>query len=104
MQKYLIAHPLSRDLALRATHTALTSYSQRFKSHDPKFLWESQYRVRFAFDVKGHTVDGLIEVRDHDIEIDMHVPLLFRMFETPALAIVTQEINAWAAKVQAGQN
>ena len=101
--KYLIDHHLGLDLALRATHAAMASYAERFQSHSPRLLWESKTRVRIAFDVKGHTVDGLIEIHDQNLEIDIAVPLLFRVFESPAVAVVKEEIKSWAHKAQAGQ-
>jgi hypothetical protein len=101
--KHLISHDLGLDLALRATSAALASYAARYPRNDPKYVWDTPTRVRVSFQAKGRTIEGVVEVQDRNLEINMTIPLLFRMFESSAAAVVEKEIKAWAAKAHAGQ-
>jgi hypothetical protein len=53
--------------------------------------WPSEDRMAITALVMGQTIPGGVEVREHDVVIEMDLPLLFAVMKGPLEAAVKQE-------------
>lgn len=53
--------------------------------------WPSEDRMSIVAVVMGQTIPGGVEVRDHDVVIEMDLPLLFSVMQGPLEAAVKKE-------------
>lgn len=53
--------------------------------------------------MKGVSLEGVLEVGDENIEMDLDVPFLLRPFKGTALGVIDEEIKKWLAKAKAGE-
>jgi hypothetical protein len=103
MQKHVVKHDLSPELAKKATLEAWKSYSTRFAKYEPTSEWVTADKANVAFKVKGVVVTGTLELVPHAIEMQLEVPFLFRPFRKLALEVVEEEIREWIGKAKAGE-
>ena len=100
--KHVVPHGLGQDRAKQVAEAALKSYSDRFSQYSPRSNWVSPTRAAISFSVKGMALNGGLEIRDKDFELDLDVPFLLRPFKGTALSVIEEEIKKWVAKAQAG--
>lgn len=94
---------LEPDLAKKAIDKAMDEYKARFAEYDPRFDWTGADRGEFGFNAKGVKLQGNIVVRDKKIDVDMHVPLLFRVFQGKAMTVIEDQVNVWVEKARRGE-
>ena len=78
----VIKHPLSRAEAINRVKKALVEARVRAQGHvnDLEDRWEGD-ALHFSFNLQGKKIDGSLEVRDQEFELNAKLPLLWRMFE-----------------------
>lgn len=101
--KHVVHHGLGFAQAKKVAEAAVGSYSERFQKYDPKISWKTDRKAEIGFTVKGISLQGVLEVGDHDIEMDLDVPFLLRPFKGKALSVIDEEIKKWLAKAKAGE-
>ena len=60
-------------------------------------------RAEISFSAKGLTLEGAIELRPTEIELELDVPFLFRQFKNKALGVIEEQIQEWIGKAEAGE-
>ena len=94
--KHTVPHTLDDDLAQRAVRQALESYSERFAEYSPQVNWAASDRASIRFSVKGMTLSGSVGLKPRNIELDLDVPFVLRVFKKKAISIIEREIRkAW---------
>lgn len=101
--KHVVHHGLGFEKAKKVTEAAVGSYTERFQKYDPKISWKSDRKAQIIFTVKGVSLEGVLEVGDKDIEMDLDVPFLLRPFKGKAISVIEEEIKKWIAKAKAGE-
>ncbi len=100
---YSVKHDLGKDKAKQATEAAYDSYKERFAKYSPTADWVGPYSCDISFNAKGIKLKGNLKVMEHSIDMELHVPLLLRPFKKMALGIISEEIQKWVAKANAGE-
>jgi hypothetical protein len=103
VMKHVVNHDLGQARAKQAAVAALNNYSEKFAKYSPKVDWTSENKAQIAFNVKGMSLAGALEVLDRTIELDLDVPFLLRPFKGQALQVIETEIKEWIEKARAGQ-
>jgi hypothetical protein len=100
--KHTIPHGLAPHMALKAAHHAFDAYVARFAAHSPSVSWSgNQADIRFV--ANGVTLTGRLGVMPSAFELELTVPMLFRMFEGKAVKVIEEEVRAWVEKARLGQ-
>ena len=82
---------------------AFESYKERFESFNPTEKWVSDTKSLVEFSAKGMKLTGSIELRPRDIDLELKVPMVFRVFRKKALKIIEDEIRSWIVKARNGE-
>ncbi len=92
----VIKHPLTEKRALSRVKKALGEARKRSKGHIAGLeeRWEGR-TVYFSFSIQGKKIDGSLEVRDGELEINAKLPLLFRVFEGQVKRAITEEVQGY---------
>jgi hypothetical protein len=101
--KHEIRHDLDVALAKTVTARAFESYRARFAEYGPKLEWVSDREARIEFRVRGLRLHGSIAIGTRSIDLELDVPLVFRLFRNKAVEIIEKEVRVWIAKAKAGQ-
>jgi hypothetical protein len=101
--KHEIPHDLDLALAKTVTTRAFESYRARFAEYAPKLQWIADRDARIEFTIKGLKLQGSIGVRPRSIDLDLDVPLVFRLFKNKAIEVIDKEVRVWIAKAKSGQ-
>lgn len=101
--KHTIDTGLDRTLSKKAIDKAMDAYKARFADYDPRFDWIADDRGEFSFSAKGIKLQGTIVVREEKVDVDMHVPLLFRVFQGRAMDVIEEHVNIWVEKAKRGE-
>jgi hypothetical protein len=101
--KHEIPHDLDLALAKTVAVRAFESYRARFAEYGPKLEWLNDRNARIEFRVKGLRLHGSIGIRPRSIDLDLDVPLVFRLFKNKAIEVIEAEVRAWIVKAKAGQ-
>ena len=100
--KHQVPHDLGQERAKQVAEKAFESYTAKFAEYQPKVTWKDARTAQIAFNVKGLSLTGCLEVNPTDITMDLDVPFLLRPFKGTALAVIEQEIREWIGKAKAG--
>jgi hypothetical protein len=101
--KHVVHHGLGFETAKKVAEAAVGSYTARFQKYDPKISWKTERKAEISFKVKGVSLEGVLEVGDENIEMDLDVPFLLRPFKGTALSVIDEEIKKWLVKAKAGE-
>ena len=101
--KHSIPHDLGAELGVKATKAALESYRDKFSKYDPRASWTTDRKAEIRFKVKLVTLEGSVEVSDNRVELELEVPLMFRVFKDRAMKLIESEVRAWIEKARAGE-
>jgi len=101
--KHTIDTGLDRELSRTAIDRAMGAYKERFSAYQPRFEWTSADHGEFGFEAKGVKLQGTIAIHDRKVDVDMHVPLLFRVFQGKAMDVIEEQVNLWVGKVKRGE-
>jgi hypothetical protein len=101
--KHLIAHDLEFGLAKEVAVRAFESYQKRFANYQPKMSWVGERDARIEFNVKGLKLQGSIGIAPRNIELDLDVPFVFRLFKNKAIDVIEREVRSWLDKAKRGE-
>jgi hypothetical protein len=101
--KHVIKHDLDMDLVKKATHHAMDAYAARFAKYDPEANWNTETNATIRFTAKGVTLEGTLDLRPKEIELQLDVPFVFKMFQKKAVGIIDSEITEWLGKARRGE-
>lgn len=101
--EHSIRHNLDKDKARKALHKAFDSYRERFAKYSPTADWQSEDRAKIGFSAKGITLDGVVELTDEEVIMELKVPFLLKPFRGKAVTIIDEEINKWIGKAKRGE-
>jgi hypothetical protein len=101
--KHLIKHDLTVPVAKQATEKAFEVYKARFAEYNPTFRWATDNKADISFNAKGITLKGSMTVVPSQIELELDVPFLFKLFQSKAIEIIETEVKVWIEKAKAGQ-
>lgn len=101
--KHVVHHGLGFEKAKKVAEAAVGSYSARFQKYNPQISWKTERKAEISFKVKGVSLEGVLEVGDENIEMDLDVPFLLRPFKGTALSVIDEEIKKWLVKAKAGE-
>lgn len=101
--KHVIKHDLEMEKVKKATQKAMDAYSERFAKYNPSAEWTSDTEAVISFSAKGVEMDGNLSLRPKEIELELDVPFVFKVFRKKAIAIIDSEINTWLGKARRGE-
>lgn len=101
--KHLVHHGLGQDRAKQVAESAIKSYEAKFSDYSPQSNWKTATHADISFSVKGMKLNGALEIRENDFELDLDVPFLLRPFKGKALSVIEEEIKKWVEKAKSGQ-
>lgn len=101
--KHIIKHDLGVDTAKKVTEKAFESYKARFAEYNPTFRWASANKADVAFSAKGITLKGTFTALANQIELELDVPFVFKLFQSKAVEIIDAEVKEWIQKAKSGQ-
>src|SRR5688572_7733370 len=101
--KHLVHHGLGQDRAKQVAESAIKSYEAKFSEYLPRSTWKSATHADISFSVKGMKLNGALEIRENDFELDLDVPFLLKPFKGKALSVIEEEIKKWVEKAKSGQ-
>lgn len=101
--EHKVRHQLGRALAKKATDAAFKAYAAQYSEYDPRTTWLDEHNARVTFSVKGVSLKGSIAVHEHEVSLDLEVPLLLRPFKSKALEVIEREITKWIEKARKGE-
>ena len=101
--KHTIDTGLDKAMSKKAIDKAMEAYKADFAEYSPRFDWTSDERGEFAFNAKGVKLNGNILVLDQKVEVDMQVPLLFRVFQSRAMKVIEDQVRVWVEKARRGE-
>lgn len=101
--KHSIKHDLSPDLARKATKAAFNEYIKRFPEYKPTANWVSDARAEISFDAKVRMLNGSIELKPSEIQLELDVPFVLRAFSGRAIKVIEEEIQEWIGKAKRGE-
>jgi hypothetical protein len=101
--KHLVHHGLGQDRAKQVAESAIKSYEAKFSEYSPRSSWTSATHADISFSVKGMKLNGALEIRENDFELDLDVPFLLKPFKGKALSVIEEEIKKWVEKAKSGQ-
>ena len=82
---------------------AWESYRERFSKYSPTIDWQTDTKAKVGFKAKGIQLDGVLELMEGRIEMDLDVPFLLKPFRKVALEVIENEIKKWVQKAKAGE-
>ena len=88
-----LPHDLSKEEVRRRMHRHADEIGSFFPAGLAKVTtsWPSEDRMTITAEVMGQTIPGGVDVRDHDVVIEMDLPLLFSVMRGPLEAAVKKE-------------
>ncbi len=101
--KHTIVTGLDAALSKKAIERAMEAYKARFAEYNPRFDWKTADMGEFGFKAKGVGLGGTIRVRDENIDVDMDVPFLFRIFQGKAMEVIHEQVMFWVEKAKKGE-
>lgn len=101
--KHTVPHKLGREKARKVADSAFESYKSRFTDYKPTSRWVTDDRAEIAFNVKGVTLSGNVEVKEDTFEMELDVPFMLRPFKGKALSVIEGEIRKWIGKAESGE-
>ncbi len=101
--KHSVPHDLGAAKARQVADAAFASYKARYEAFGPEATWVNDRRAEIRFTVKGMTLNGVMEVTDGSIDMELEVPFFLRPFRGTAMAVIEKEISAWIARAKAGE-
>jgi hypothetical protein len=100
--QHAVPHDLGLAKAKVVADAAFDSYKRKLAKYRPETQWVTDRRASIAFTVKGFTLHGALEVKEHSIDMELDVPFILRPFRGKALSLIEREIRAWIEKAKAG--
>jgi hypothetical protein len=96
--RHRFAHGSDRDTVVRAAKRAFDVYRHRYPAYDLRMEWTAPYDARVTLRAKGIDLRCAVSIRADDIETDLDVPFLFRIFQRRAVVIIEREARAFIAQ------
>lgn len=90
--KHVIVHNLEVAPSRELIEKAFTDYQRRYARYSPSLTWRDARKADFRFTAKGMTLTGALELRSNELDIEMDVPLLLRVFKPQAMRILDREV------------
>lgn len=94
---------LDKAVARAAIDHAMAAYMTRFAKYHPSFEWKGEDEGVFVFRAKGLSLRGRIAIHDQKIDVDMDVPVVFRVFQHRAMKVIGEEVRGWVDKAKRGE-
>lgn len=101
--KHAVKHSLDQATARKAADKAFEAYSVEYAKYSPTADWTSDTHCDVTFTVKGITLNGALDLKPGEIDMDLDVPFWARPFKGKALALVEREIRTWVGKAERGE-
>lgn len=101
--KKSIAHGLSKEMAKKATSKAFETYQARFPEYEPQATWVRDDKAEVSFSAKGLKLEGGVEIREQEIDLELNVPFLLKPFSKKAMSIIEEEVREWVEKAKKGE-
>jgi hypothetical protein len=100
--KHILQTNLDLVTSKQIADRALGHYQQRLAKYQPTVHWLDYQHAEVHFRAKGINVTGKIEIRPGEVEIDLDVPFVFRIFRGAAIRILDEELRKLIAEHEAG--
>ena len=101
--KHQITHSLSPELLEKAVRRFADVYCERFREYQAEAVWLDPSRLEVRFKVSGVALRGSLRLGPRALEIEMTVPLAFRLFKGRALRAVEEEVRPWLSAAARGE-
>jgi Putative polyhydroxyalkanoic acid system protein (PHA_gran_rgn) len=98
-----IPHSLSPEQLEKAVRRFSEVYCERFREYDAQAVWHDPRTLEVRFKVKGVVLYGSLVLGPRALEIEMKVPLAFRLFKGRALRAIEEEVRPWLAAAARGE-
>lgn len=88
-----LPHTLTKDEVRRRMHKHAGEIGSFFPAGLAKVTtdWPSEDRMSISTEVMGQSIPGGVEIRDHEVVIEMDLPLLFSVMKGPLESAVKKE-------------
>lgn len=101
--KHQIPHSLPPEQLEQAVRRFADVYCERFRDHEAEATWRDATTLEVTFRVAGSTLRGNLQLGPRALEIEMNVPLAFRLFKSRALRAIDEEVKPWLAAAARGE-
>ncbi len=88
-----LPHTLTKEEVRRRMHKHAGEIGSFFPAGLARVTtgWPSEDRMNITAEVMGQSIPGGVEIRDHEVVIEMDLPLLFSVMKGPLEAAVKKE-------------
>jgi hypothetical protein len=101
--KHQISHDLRPDQLEKAVRRFAEVYCERFRQYQAEASWRDPRTLDISFRVSGSALRGSVLLGPGALEIEMKVPLAFRLFKSRALRAIEEEVRPWLAAAGRGE-
>jgi hypothetical protein len=101
--KHQISHDLPPDQLEKAVQRFAEVYCERFRHYQVEASWRDPRTLDINFRVAGTALRGSLVLGPQALEIEMKVPLAFRLFKSRALRAIEEEVRPWLAAAGRGE-
>ena len=101
--KATIKHDLNPEQLRLAVRKFADVYVERFQEYNATAAWLSDDEVEVRFKVKGVKLAGQLQLQPSDIQLNMDVPLPFRLFQSRAMKTIEEQVRPWLEKAKRGE-
>jgi hypothetical protein len=101
--KHQILHSLPPEQLEKAVRRFADVYCERFREYEAQAIWRNASTLEVVFKVAGSTLRGSLLLGPRALEIEMNVPLAFRLFKSRALRAIDEEVKPWLAAAARGE-
>lgn len=101
--KHQISHDLTPEQLEKAVRRFAEVYCERFREYHAEAHWRDPRTLEVSFNVSGAALRGSLFLGPRALEIDMKVPLAFRLFKGRAVRAIEEEVQPWLAAARRGE-
>jgi len=101
--KHQIFHDLTPEQLEKAVRRFAEVYCERFRPYQAEARWRDSRTLEVSFNVAGIASRGSLLLGPRALEIEMKVPLAFRLFKSRAVRAIEEEVQPWLAAARRGE-
>jgi hypothetical protein len=99
--EHTFSHDLDLKTATNLAQIAFEYYRERFLQYNPQLTWTDEQSGSLSLSVFNKKITGDFRITDNCICLNLHVPLVFRVFRKKAIGNIESEIQKWINKASA---
>jgi hypothetical protein len=101
--KHQISHDLAPEQLEKAVRRFAEVYCERFRAYQAEAHWRDPRTLEVSFKVAGTALRGSLQLGPRALEVEMKVPMAFRLFKGRAVRAIEEEVQPWLAAARRGE-